>query len=341
VPSSTFSSEPRRIPGGDWRAIWLVALALAIGLVAALERVTRAHGQRPSVVDDPVSWAVVRRTADDDPRVVAFVGASRMALGYSADAFAEAAPGLRGVQLAIDGAAAFGVLADLAHDERFRGLAVVDMLEWEVGVPDAFNDARLYVHRAHALWRAPGALANRTLAGLAQSELAVLALGGRRLVTSLAGPGRWPVPSWVAADRDRISRADYSLAEPAALQRKIDNRLAGIPEATPSPDEWLAMVARDLEPLFVEIRAHGGDVAVLHMPLSGQLIQLFDRKYPRQRYWDAFAARSAAHVMHFRDIPAMAALPCGDEMHLDHRDQAAFTRALVGALRERHLLRER
>jgi hypothetical protein len=319
---------------------WLVTLALALGLTSALELATRAPGQRPSVVDDPISWAVVRRTADNDDRVVAFVGASRTALGYSADGFAQAAPTLHGVQLGIDGASPFGVLEDLAHDEQFRGLAIVDMLEWEVGVTDTFNDARRYVQRAHALWRAPGALANRYLAGWAQARLAVLALTGNRVISSWLGSARWPRPAWVVADRERISRADYSLAEPAALARKRDNRLATIPAATPSPDEWLGIITRDVEPLFREIRAHGGDVVVIHMPLSGRLLEIFDQKYPRSRYWDVFAARSAAHVLHFRDIPAMARLTCPDEMHLDQRDQAGYTRALVDALRARHLLRE-
>jgi hypothetical protein len=339
VPSSTSSSEPAW--GAGWRATWLVALAIALGGAAALELASRAHGQRPSVVDDPASWAVARRTIEDDPRVVAFVGASRMALGYSADAFAAAAPERRGVQLAIDGASPFGVLADLAADERFHGLVVLDLIEWEVGAPDAFNDARLYVERAHAPWRAPGAMANRYLAGQAQAQLAVLALGGHHVISSWLGNRRWPSPSWVAADRARISRADYALAEPAALARKRDNRLATIPAATPSPEAWLATVADELEPLFRKIRDHGGDVAVIHMPLSGRLIEVFDHKYPRPQYWDAFAVRSAAHAIHFRDLPAMAAMTCPDEMHLDQRDQAAFTIALVDALRARGLLRAR
>jgi hypothetical protein len=338
VPSSTSSSEPRPIPGGRWGATCLGALALAVGATYVLERETRAHGQRPSVVDDPLSWAVVRRTADDDPRVVAFVGASRTALGYSAGAFAAAAPGLRGVQLGIDGASPFGVLADLAADDRFRGLAVVDLLEWEVGVADTFNDARLYVERGHALWRAPGAVANRYLAGWAQSGLAVLAITGHRILTSWFGQARWPAPAWVAADRARSSRADYRLAEPAALARQRDTRLATIPAVPLTPDAWLAILARDVEPLFREIRAHGGDVVVIHMPISGRLREIFDDRYPRARYWDAFAARSAAHVLHFRDLPAMAGLTCPDEMHLDQRDQAPYTLALVDALRARHLL---
>ena len=37
--------------------------------------------------------------------------------------------------------------------------------------------------------------------------------------------------------------------------------------------------------------------------------------------------------MHFRDIPEMARLTAPDEMHLDQRDQATFTRSLVEAMR--------
>ena len=340
MPSSTSSSEPRKVPGGNWRATWIAAAVLAVAMTWALEAVTRAHGQRPNVVDDPMWWSVFRHTVDDDRSTVAFLGASRMALGYSADAFAAAAPGLHGVQLAIDGVPPLGVLEDLANDERFHGVAVVDIIEWDVGLVDDLDTVRPYVTRSHAMWRAPGALVNRALATVAQARLAVLATGSHRLITSLLGNRRWPVPAWVAADRDRISRADYSLAEPAALKAKADNRRAGIP-APLAADAWLAAALRDYEPLVQRIRAHGGDVVIVHMPISGQFAEIFDRNYPRARYWDAYAARSAGHVIHFRDVPAMANLVCPDEMHLDQRDQAAFTRALVGAMRDQGVFRGR
>jgi hypothetical protein len=339
VPSSTFSSEPRRIPAGRWGAIWIVALALAIAAVFRLEHVTRAGGQRPSVVDDPYLWSLTRREIDGDPRIVAFLGASRMALGYSPRAFAEAAPGLVGVQLSISDYLPFEVFEDLADDEQFRGVAVLDFIEPEVTDPLPI-DGIPYVERARSLWRAPGALANRYLASHAQSHLAVLAVGGRRIVTSLVGKRQWPEPAWVVIDRERTSLGDYSLATPAALRSRAERRVAVLPPALPA-GAWLAALDRHLEPMIRRIRARGGDVVVVHMPVGGLLAEKIDELYPRRQYWDAFAARTSAHVIHFRDVPAMAGLPCPDEMHLDQRDQAAFTRALVEVMRERGVLRGR
>jgi hypothetical protein len=339
VPSSTFSSEPRKIPSGRWGATWLVALALALALAWRLELLTRAGGQRPSVVDDPYLWSLTRIQVDDDPRIVAFLGASRMALGYSARGFAEAAPGLRGIQLSISDYLPFEVFEDLADDASFRGVVVLDFYEPEIFDPLG-TDGNNYVARARTLWRAPGALANRYLASHAQAHLAVLAVGGRRIVTSLAGRRRWPTAAWVAIDRERGSHGDYSLATPAALRSRSERRAAALRPPLP-PEQWLAVLERQLEPMIRRIRARGGEVVIVHMPISGLLAAKVDEQYPRRLYWDAFAARSSAYVIHFRDIPAMAKLACPDDMHLDQRDQDAFTRALVGAMRERGVLRGR
>jgi hypothetical protein len=339
VPSSISSSEPRRIPAGDWRATWLVALALAIGLLFALERVARTHGQRPSVTDDPIWWSLSRRELGDDPRVVAFVGTSRMQLAYVGSAFAAAAPKLRGVQLAINGVTAHGVLEDLAADERFKGVAVVDFDEWDLSWGDVYKQVKPYIERSHELWRAPGALANRVLSSYAQERLAVLAIGGRPLLTGLV-QRQWPAATWVASDRDRISRADWSLASPASLRSRAQKRLANFDTPAIAAEAWVAN-ALALEPLIQRIRARGGDVVIVRLPISGRLAELFDQHYPRAQYWDAFAAKSSAHVIHFRDVPALAGLVCPDEMHLDQADQPRFTRAVVETLRARGVLRGR
>jgi hypothetical protein len=339
VPSSTFSSEPRRIPAGDWRGTWLVALALALGLLVALERIARKHGQRPTVTDDPIWWSLSRRQVDDDPRVVGFVGTSRMQLAYDDAAFAQAAPKLRGVQLAINGVTSHGVLEDLAADEHFRGVAVVDFDEWDIAFGDVNAQAKPYVERSHALWRAPGALANRLLSSYAQERLAVLAVGGRPLLTGLVNR-RWPPPTWVASDRDRVSHADWSLAVPGILEARAKKRLANFNVAPPAPDDWVAR-ALAIEAAVQRIRARGGDVVIVRLPIGGKLAELFEQHYPRAQYWDAFARQSSAHVIHFRDVPALAALNCPDEMHLDQVDEPAFTRGILEAMRARGVLRGR
>lgn len=337
MPSSTSNFEPRRIPAGDWRGTWLIALSLAIALTWRLERTARTHGQRPTVVDDAMWWGLSRRQVDDDPNVVAFVGTSRLQLAYSADAFAEAAPGKRGVQLAINGVPAIGVLQDLAADEHFRGIAVVDMDEWDIAWGDVYGAAQPYVERAHALWRAPGALANRMVGSYAQERLALLAIGGRPLLVGLVHR-RWPPPTWVTSDRDRIARGDYRLATAPELRAKAAKRLANFATPALPPADWVAR-ALAIEPLVQRIRARGGDVVVVRLPVSGRLAEEFARHYPRSQYWDAFAARSRAYVIHFQDMPGARDIQCPDEMHIDQREQAAFTRALVASLRERGVLR--
>jgi hypothetical protein len=283
-----------------------------------------------------MSWSLARRTVDDDPNVVAFVGTSRMQLAYSPQAFAEAAPHLRGVQLAINGVPALRILEDLAADEHFRGVAVVDMDEWDIAWGDPNRSAEPYVERAHALWRAPGALANRVLAGYAQERVALLAIGGHAFVTGFVR-GRWPAPTWVASARDRSAGADWDLVTPANRAAKAKKRLTNFDTPAMAADAWVTR-ALAIEPVVERIRARGGKVVIVRLPISGRLAELFDQHYPRRLYWDAFAARASIPVLHFRDQPGMRDLTCPDEMHLDQRDQPAFTRALVSALRERGVL---
>ena len=278
-----------------------------------------------------------RRAVDDDPRAVAFVGTSRMELAYSPEAFAESTPGLHGVQLAIDGMPPLGVLEDLADDEAFVGTAVVDVAEWDLSRPDAFTATKSYVARSHSLWRAPGALVNRYLAGLAQSRLALLTVGGRELIASIVGERRWPDPRWVVMARDRSFRADYSLASPPALRKRTDKAVHGLPAEGPDPEAWLAALPR-IDAAVAKLRARGGKVVFVRLPVTGRLGAAVEAVYPHERYWRLFAARSTAPVIDLHDVPAIAALECPDGMHLDQRDQATFTRALVSVLRERGLL---
>jgi hypothetical protein len=345
VPSSTSSSDgrsdPRPIPGGDWRATWLVALAIAVGGLGMLEHAVRARGGRPSVADDPTWWGVFRRRADGDPRVVAFVGTSRMATAYSAEAFAEAAPDLRGVQLAINGLYAVKILQDLADDDDFRGVAVVDIVEWDVERGDPSDNTAPYLAHEHAPWRAPGELANRYLAAYAQSRFAVLSLGGAEIWKALIHHGGLPPPRTQVGDFERSFHGNYRGVDPARLVDTSNGRLAAVDHDTATPELWVADARALVDPLVARIRAHGGDVVIVRLPLSGALAAAFDQHYPRARFWDVFARTTTAVTIRTGDLPELASIVCPDDMHVDQTDQARVTRAIVTAMRARGVLRGR
>ena len=56
-----------------------------------------------------------------------------------------------------------------------------------------------------------------------------------------------------------------------------------------------------------------------------------EKRYPRARFWQTFAAAVPASL-HYADVPAFRGFICPDDSHLDEREQASFTSALVTAL---------
>jgi hypothetical protein len=333
VPSSTSSSE-REIPVGEWGRSWIGALVVAVVGLGYCEYQTRAHDQHPSVADDVVWWAVHRRQVGGERNAIVFLGTSRMELAISLETLREVAPRLQGTQLAIENTPPFGVLEDLAADDSFVGVAVVDFSESDLARADAFTAADAQIDRSHALWRAPGQLVNRWLGSYAQERMASLSLGGRRLLF-FAGARQWPEPIWVVGHRDRTRHGYYNLAPKKALESKrkrlVENVLAS---TAPPPDAWLAPAER-IEAAVKKIKARGGDVVFLRMPLTGALRDAYEVKYPSARYWAQFAMTTSAWTVHAQDVPALAALELPEFEHLDQKDQPAFTRALVELLRAR------
>jgi hypothetical protein len=313
-----------------------VSLAVAIAGLLWCEHMSRAHQQLPSVIDDPVLWGMIRARADGSGSVVALVGTSRMELAYDPSEFERVAPSLRGVQLAIDGIPGFGVLEDLAQDPDFHGVVVCDLAEWDLARDDAFTAAELWVRRAHALWRAPGQVVNRYVASLVQSELAILSIGGRRLIAGI-GHRSWPDPTWGISQRDRTRAGYYDLAPAAQLAQKEEKAIVLAQRPDLPPELWLAKVPR-IEAAVRALEAHGAAVLFLRLPTSGDLDIAYAHAYPRQLYWDQLAARLTAPVVNFHDVPRLAALRCPDNNHLDVSERAAFTDALVGLLRDRGVL---
>jgi hypothetical protein len=87
-----------------------------------------------------------------------------------------------------------------------------------------------------------------------------------------------------------------------------------------------------MEPYVAAIQARGGRVLFVRLPVSGECLAYEEQTFPKQEYWDAFAARTSALCLHFRDLPALAGFDCPDTSHLDRRDAPRFTAALAKVL---------
>ncbi|MBS1118689.1 MAG: hypothetical protein H6Q90_917 [Deltaproteobacteria bacterium] len=320
-----------RVPDLRWGATWLVSFALVCGAVIGLESFVRGRGYAPSIKDDDYAWAWQRTRASGSARTVAVLGASRIQLAFSSEAFREVLPGWRSVQLAIDGTQPVSSLRDLAEDPTFRGIALVEMIE------DGFvsanwhrQDAQVAVY--HRRWRSPGAMLERWLATAVQSRLALVSAAGTRALGSLVGGRGWPAPPYVITHDDRTQFADFALTDVAALRRRQLARI-GIPAASDAAAAraWLDD-ALALEPLVAAIQARGGNVVYVRIPTCDERWAADELSTPKARFWDQLARRTHAITIHFRDEPTLSGFACPDTSHLASNDGPRFTRAMFEIL---------
>jgi hypothetical protein len=74
-------------------------------------------------------------------------------------------------------------------------------------------------------------------------------------------------------------------------------------------------------------------VVFVVLPRTGLVAEIERRQYPRDRFFDPFLMAVGVPGLHFEDVPALRQVHCPDGSHLDYRDRASFTAALVRALR--------
>lgn len=317
--------------------MWLCTLVLVGGSVIGLELFVRSRGFAPSVKDDEYMWSIERaRAADNSPRTMAILGASRILLAFSPQAFREALPDWTYVQLAKQGSFPLAPLRDLAFDPSFRGVALVDLPE---GGFDSFNSEsqQPLVATYHKGWRTVGQLGERVLETAVQSHVALLATSGLRTISSIFLEGRFPAPFYTTTFADRTKYADYNLTD---VERRRLVQLArieagGVGQA--NPDVWLQK-ALSLELHVALIQSRGGEVVFVRMPTCDARWDRDEMFYPKADFWDRFARSTRAQTIHFKDVPALAHFECPDTSHIASKDGPAFTRGLVEVLRSRGLL---
>ena len=313
---------------------WLVVAAIVAAVVIQFELFLRSRGYQPSVKDDEYAWSW-ERMRTDAPRTVAILGSSRMMIGFSPDAFRAELPDWQYVQLAINGTTPAGSLLDLARDESFRGIAIIDMGElgfyqWSRTSQDQ------YIATYHRRHRAIGAMAERWLATKVQSRLAILATRGWIMFGKWLETREWPKPPYVTTRADRTRHADFSVSDVARERRARVERLADWERVARDPVPFLEEAA-GLEPAIAAIQARGGNVVYVRMPTCDERWVADETMTPKAMFWDALATRSKAVMIHFKDYPELQ-FECPDTSHIDSKDAPAFTRSLLKILRAKGVL---
>ncbi len=339
--SSIFSFS--EAPGGPWLRTWLLALGLIVALGGAWEGTLRCLGYRPTVVDDKALWAAQRERvySHHGEKTIVLLGDCRMQLDSVPQILAQQFSGHRVVQLAVEQTSPVAVLRDLAEDPRFDGL-VLCALNARLLCEDLWDTQQSYVDYYHRKYTLNDRL-NRLIAAVCQQNLVLLhpELRWDEMIARALTTGRLPAPYYLETHADRSRLADYASVDIAAHRRftlgrehwLCDNR------SLPGPDEWLEHALK-LDTWVQAIQKRGGDVIFMQFPTSGEHWRYDEFVLPKTQYWDAFAARSSALCLHFRDVPELADFACPDWSHLDRRDAPRFTRQLAKVLQDRGLFRE-
>jgi len=158
-------------------------------------------------------------------------------------------------------------------------------------------------------------------------------LDPRNLISGYLSKGR-PAPQYLFTFGDRSVKADYQKADLADYLEERRRRAEGaVPDAVER--EALSAVVESIEEAVARVRSRGGRVAFVRFPSSGADLRAERTSFPRERYWDFWASRSGAVMIHYQDHASLSGFECPDYSHLDYRDAAAFSKALALILKEK------
>src|SRR5207237_8621531 len=82
-----------------------------------------------------------------------------------------------------------------------------------------------------------------------------------------------------------------------------------------------------------KLRARGGKVIFVRLPVSGGLKALEAKTTPRNQTWDPLLQGTGASGIYFEDFPELAGFNCPEWSHLSAGDSVEFSKRLVPTLR--------
>jgi len=300
----------------------------------------RTAGFRPSVVDDRDLWSYYRAQVYSYGRkTIVLLGASRIQLDVIPHELEKMFPCYRIVQLAIDGKHPLSVLKDLSEDQGFRGIIVcsITALGFNRENWDDQSDFVEYYHNHFTLDKR----VNRMIKTFIQQHLVIADpyVKFRKVFDYFLRRKRMPPPRYLVTCADRSRKADYSIVDVRAERAFRIKRIREIYEQNPAPPHqtWVRQ-AMAVEPFVAEIQGRGGKVVFLRLPSTGKHWELDQQFYPKDRYWDQFAAGTSAETIHFMNCSTLSEYNCPEGSHLDSKDAPTFTRDLGRELRKKGIL---
>jgi hypothetical protein len=344
----------RPIPQIPWRGITVIVVLVVIAATCAWELYCRSIGYGPTLSDNEDLWTTTRRRVE--PESVVIIGDSRGWYDLDLDELQKGL-GKRPVQLAMGGGCAYPVLADLANDKTFHGTVICSFVPRLFFAPPGtppMERGEKAVRRSHT--QTPAQRASQYLAMpleehvafLKQEEMTLEDLLKRLPIPNRPGalvPPRGP-PYFGTLDRERRARMIEECARPGSeLQKRIQQ--IWLPLFTPPPppsyipkDVFMAKIKEAIEKRFHDtvaaaekLRARGGKIVFVRLPVSGGLKALEDKTTPRNQTWDPLLQATGAPGIYFEDFPELAGFNCPEWSHLSAGDSVEFSKRLVPHLR--------
>ena len=349
--SSTSNSDfVRLVPDVPWRRLLLAVALVTTAATAAWEIHARAVGYRPTLNDSPDLWAEARGRVKPDSLVL--LGTSRMLFDMDLDVL-EQGLGRRPVQLAVVGSSPYPILADLAADESFHGTVLLDVVPAMYLAPagsppmEAAQKALRRYHTWNHAQRWSHQLALRLEQQVAFVRQEDLTLG--KLIKELPIPDRAGAlvgpkmpPYFYSLDRDRRARMVPECAIVGSpLQQRVANSWLPLFSLPPPPtfiplEAFQQMMGQSLEARFrdtakhiARIKARGGNVVLLRLPVTGPLVAREEQLAPRAATWDRLVRENGVPAIHFQEHAELSVFECPEWSHLSAGDSVEFTRRLV------------
>ncbi|MFT5443590.1 MAG: hypothetical protein ACI8W3_002640 [Myxococcota bacterium] len=323
-----------------WPGTWVPAIAIVMLCIAGWEVFWRAQDFEPSLSDDAMLWSIARQEATDQGTGAAvLVGSSRMQMGIHRETLAAQTGWEPAVQLALVRGPSIPVLRHLAADPNFVGTVLC-----EISLPLFFGQTEGFVREVEQYI---SVYDNRSLVQRLEQRLAMEMQGNFVSKLSRLSPKvirnavlfqQMPTPRYEGViGEDRYRYADYGkVANIGALHRRIAGQLAKSAPAQATPG-MLEQRFAEVEDMVAAIKSRGGDVIFVRLPSYAMVLEREREWFPRDKWWDVFAAQTQAQTIHYLDDPILAEILPPDGDHLGKNQAVKFSRQLGRLLTERGL----